>query len=95
MLDGIMLVAEITVAAYVAISILFAIHMSLAYGVYAHIEYNAKKWRKFGTRTPKRLILLLRLRRLAVLAIVVTVVSAIIPLFLSRSSPSSVDVSAK
>ncbi|WP_165107433.1 MULTISPECIES: hypothetical protein [unclassified Caballeronia] len=90
-----MLVAEIVVPAYVIVSILFAIHMYFAYGAYAHIEYNPKKWRKFGTRTPRRLVFLLRLRRLAGLAVIAAAVAAIIPLIWSDSSSSSVNVSAQ
>jgi hypothetical protein len=94
MLSGIMLLATAVIAAYVFISFISAIRMLLAYGVYAHIEYKPAKWRKFGHWSPRRLILLVRLRRLAVLAIVVLLVCTIVPPFLGGSS-SSMTVGAK
>jgi hypothetical protein len=77
MLSGIIFLAAVAIAVYVVASFASAIRMRLFYGVYAHIEYGTAKWRKFGKWTPRRLILLLRLRRLAVLALLVILACAI------------------
>jgi hypothetical protein len=78
MLSGIMFLAAVVIAVYVFASFSSAIRMRLFYGVYAHIEYGTAKWRKFGKWTPRRLILLLRLRRLAVLALLVILACLIV-----------------
>ncbi|KLU23542.1 hypothetical protein EOS_24680 [Caballeronia mineralivorans PML1(12)] len=77
MLSGIIYLAGLVIAVYVVASFVSALRMCLFYGVYAHIEYGTAKWRKFGKWTPRRLMLLLRLRRLAALALVVMLVCAI------------------
>ena len=77
MLSGIMFLAAVVIAVYVAVSFASAIRMRLFYGVYAHIEYGTAKWRRFGKWTPRRLILLLRLRRLAALALLIMLTCAI------------------
>jgi len=79
----IMFADAIIAIAYVVVSFSSAIRLRSAYGVYAHIEYTLAKWRRFGTWALKRL--LLRLGRLAVLAIVVATVSAIVLLFVDDS----------
>lgn len=95
MLTGVILIAALIIAVYVVVSFSSALRMRFVYGTYAHIEYNRAKWSRFGKWAPRRLIFLLRLRRLAMLAIVIAVVSAALPSFLSGASPSSVDASAK
>ncbi|CAN7615740.1 hypothetical protein LJR034_004716 [Caballeronia sp. LjRoot34] len=95
MLTAVMFIAAAFIAAYIIVSFMSAIRMQFVHGVYAHIEYNTAKWSKFGAWAPKRVALLLRLRRLAILAIVVISASTMIPLFVGDSSQSNADASTK
>lgn len=83
LLGAIAKLSVVVIAAYVLLSFISALRMYFIHSRYVHIEFSPKTWEGYGKWAPRRLRLLIRMRWLAITALLLCIATVGASVFIS------------